>query len=393
MSVVAQPIGDLLRYTGPDRLAEVVEAYVTAHLGGSAVEVLIADYRIAGLWPVLRSEHATAGALADRTAAARAFGSQEPVIEPLAGVGVRAHLPVTMRADRLGVLVVDLAAAPDETRRDGLRKVADELAVALLAADRSTDRYRQARRRGRLTMAAEMQWDMLPGRALSGPNFLVAGQLEPAYAVCGDHFDWSLDGRRLTLTTLNGDGAGLDATMLTVLAVAAMRNARRSGGNLIEQAELACDTVFGAHGGRRHVATLLLEIDVETGAVEAVDAGSPLALRVRGGQIGRVDFDRQLPLGMFGESHYESQKLQLAPGDRLVIVSDGVHGAAPGDREPFGARGLVAAVRGTRLQPATEAVGTVMRGLREYHDDHDLADDAVIVCLDWYGSSETRTEA
>jgi hypothetical protein len=44
-------------------------------------------------------------------------------------------------------------------------------------------------------------------------------------------------------------------------------------------------------------------------------------------------------------------------------------------------------LRGTRLQPATEAVGSVMRGLHEYHVDEDLADDAVIVCLDWQGAT------
>jgi len=270
-----------------------------------------------------------------------------------------------------------LADGADEQQLDALRTVADEVALALAVADRSTDRYRLARRRQRLTMAAEMQWDLLPGRALGGHNFLLAGQLEPAYSVSGDHFDWSLDGNRLTVTILNGDGSGIDATMLTVLAVTAMRNARRSGGNLVEQAEIASDTVYGLHGGEHSVATLLLELDLSTGHVTAIDAGSPQAFRMRGGQTTPVKLDHQLPLGMFAD-----------PGERLFVVSDGVHAAAPRGRDAFGDRALLSALRGTRLQPATEAVGSVMRGLHEFHADADLADDAVIVCLDWQGAIE-----
>ncbi len=78
-----------------------------------------------------------------------------------------------------------------------------------------------------------------------------------------------------------------------------------------------------------------------------------------------------------------TERFHLAPGDRLLVVSDGVHAAAPQGRAPFGESGLPTALRRTRLQPATEAVATVMRGHREYHAGDDPADDAVTVCLDW----------
>jgi serine phosphatase RsbU (regulator of sigma subunit) len=382
-------IGPLLRRAKPDQVADVAERYVTEHFAARRVEVLLADYRVFGLWPVLGSAHATAGSLHERTTAGRAFGSQRTVLEAIDDAnGTRVVIPLTIWSDRLGVLVVELAEGVDERQLDALRTVADELAMALAVADRSTDRYRLARRRQRLTMAAEMQWDLLPGRALGGHNFLLAGQLEPAYSVSGDHFDWSLDGTRLTVTILNGDGSGIDATMLTVLAVTAMRNARRSGGSLVEQAELASDTVYGVHGGEHSVATLLLELDLNTGHMTAIDAGSPQAFRMRGGQTTPVKLDHQLPLGMFVDMRYEIQTFDLDPGERLFVVSDGVHAAAPGGRDAFGVHGLLSALRGTRLQPATEAVGSVMRVLHDYHEDEDLADDAVIVCLDWQGAPE-----
>ena len=91
------------------------------------------------------------------------------------------------------------------------------------------------------------------------------------------------------MTVLNGEGNGLAASMLTAVTVNAMRNARRSGGGLVEQAELASDTVFYQHRGRRYVATLLLEVDTRTGRVRAVDAGSPHLLRMRGSAVEPVE--------------------------------------------------------------------------------------------------------
>ncbi len=385
MPDIPASLGELLRRADPDRLVDVAAAHVRSAYPGCHLEVLLADYRTSGLWPVLRETHTAEGSLAERRAAVRAFASQDVVVESLAGGSARALIPVSMWCERVGVMVVDFDDEPAADVLDDLRGVADELAVALVAADKSTDRYRRTRRRHRLTLAAEMQWELLPGRALGGPGFHLAGQLEPAYAVCGDHFDWSLNGQRLTITALNGDGNGVPATLLTVVAVTAMRNARRSGANLVEQAELASDAIFSLHGGDHHVATLLLEIDLGTGEVTSIDAGSPRVFRLRGTQTEAIVLDRQLPLGMFPDARYDVQKFTLAPDDRIFIVSDGVHAAAPGDLPAFGERGLLAAVRDTRLQPATEAVGSVMRGLHEYHDGHDLSDDAVIVCLDWHG--------
>ena len=377
MSDRPAPAGTVLRAAPPDRLPEAVADHLRQQHAAGRVEVLLGDLTLTGLWPVI-DESGPAG----DPLARRCFGSQRPVTDIGARLN-RVHLPLTVWGERLGVLQVETTLPAGAGLTDQLTVVADELAVALRAADRDTDRYRRVQRRERLTMAAELQWDLLPGRSLADDRFLVAGMLEPAYDVRGDHFDWALTGDRLTVTVLNGFGDGMSAALLTTTAVTAMRNARRSGANLVEQAELASDAVFARAGGGEHAATLLLEVDLVGGRVEAVDAGSPRALLARTGEIRPIELEQQLPLGMFADTRYEAQRFRLEPGDRLLVVSDGVHAATPGGRPPYGESGLITALRRTRLQPATEAVGTVMRGLREYHADQDPDDDAVTVCLDW----------
>ncbi|SBT41300.1 PP2C family protein-serine/threonine phosphatase [Micromonospora auratinigra] len=381
-----------LRAAPPDQLAEAADQALRLALGASRTEVFIADYRFTGLWPVLDPERREGGPLAGQGGAQRCFSSQQPVLDTDDDGHCRAYLPLSVWGERLGVLLVELPQTPAGSTVEAARDVAGDLAVALRAADRETDRYRRARRRERLSMAAEMQWDLLPGRSVRHGDVVLAGQLEPAYTVGGDHFDWSLDGDRLTVTVLNGAGSGLAASLLTAVTVNAMRNARRSGGSLVEQAELASDTIFYQHRGARHVATLLLELDCRRGVVRAVDAGSPHLIRLRGGSAERIGLEQQLPLGMFAETRYDVQEFTVEPGDRLFAVSDGVYAAQPDGQEPYGEKAMARAMRSTRLQPATEAVGTVMRELHAYHVDADLHDDAVVVCLDWRGSSPAHDE-
>lgn len=382
-------LAERLRAVAPDRLVEVVDRHVRTQLGGLRADALVADYRITGLWPVLRPDDPTAGLLAERTAAARCYGSQDPFVEDVPETpGVRLYVPLTVWGERIGVLVADFPSTPPAATVRKTCAAAEDLAVALRAADRDTDRYRLARRRERLSMAAEMQWDLLPGRCVAHRGFTLAGQLEPAYTTAGDNFDWAVNGDRLTLTVLNGFGSGLVASALTGLAVNAMRNARRSGGSLVEQAELAGETVYAVHKGGSPIEALLVELDAASGGVTVIDAGSPRVWRVRGGTVAPVHLERQLPLGMFEDTRYGTQEFQLAPGDRMFVVSDGVHQASPTGKPAFGEKGLAAAFRSTRLQPAAEAVGTVMRRLHAFHEDAHLEDDAVIVCLDWRGMDD-----
>ncbi|MBG0569073.1 PP2C family protein-serine/threonine phosphatase [Actinoplanes aureus] len=372
------PLGVLLRAAPPDRLPEVAADHLRRHYAADRVEVFVPDLTLSALCPLLGDPGPDT-----EPAVLRCLGSQRPDTQATASGATCLHLPLNCWGERVGVLRLELPSRPEPELTEELAAHADELAIALRAAGTSTDRYRRAQRRARLTMAAELQWDLLPGRSLADERFLVAGQLEPAYDVRGDHFDWSLDGDQLTVTVLNGHGDGMEAALLTSLAVNAMRNARRCGADIVEQAELASDAVHSRHSGSAHVSTLLLEIDLVGGGVAAVDAGSPRCLIARSGDIKPVELEQQLPFGMFGEAHYDIQRFRLEPGDRLLVVSDGVHGAVPSGRRSFGESALLSALRRTRLQPATEAVGTVMRSLRDYHAGTEPEDDAVTVCLDW----------
>ncbi|CAM5649949.1 hypothetical protein SVIOM74S_04076 [Streptomyces violarus] len=267
-----------LRTAAPHQLLDAVRRVLTDQYAADSVELYLADYGLTVLQPVSVPPHTLQPVSVHNSPAGRAFGAQEPYVETLpgdSGDGVRVHLPVTVRGDRLGVLTVTL---PGGEHADGclgeLAEIAEVLGHEVVVAERDTDVYLQARRRDRLTLAAEMQWQLLPGRSCSRPEYELGAQLEPAYAIFGDNFDWSATADRLSLYVTNGMGEGIEASLLTNLAINALRNARRAGLPLADQAALADQAVYAHYRGRCYLSVLMLDIELATGRVRAVDAGS-----------------------------------------------------------------------------------------------------------------------
>ncbi|SCL69534.1 PP2C family protein-serine/threonine phosphatase [Micromonospora chersina] len=352
-----------------DRLAvELEQSY-----GITSTELYQVDYRLAALLPLSGGEPiVTPG-----HPAWRCFDHQEPIVSE--GTG---WFPVGMRGERRGVL--RLSPVPgDPADLGALDAVATALGHELAAVAATTDIYLTARRSRRLTLAAEMQWELLPGRSRIRPSFSLAGQLEPAYAVRGDGFDWSDDGHRLWLSVVNGSGEGVAASMLTSLAIHALRNARRARLGLADQAALADQAIYALHRGEQHLSALLLELDLATGMLTVVDAGSPRLVLLRDGEVSEQVLDKQFPLGMFEGTDYREQQFQLRRGDRLFVVSDGVIDATS-ERIRYGETALDRFLRRTGPMEPLDAVRSLIGDLRAFVAG-DLVDDAVVVCLDWLG--------
>ncbi|QIJ61222.1 PP2C family protein-serine/threonine phosphatase [Streptomyces sp. JB150] len=378
-----------LRGAAPHELLEVVRAVLTEQYAAEDVELFLADYGLTVLQPVSVLPHTLEPVSVHTSPAGRAFGAQRPHREDLPGGRVRLHLPVSVRGDRLGVLSVTLPENTVPGCEAELADVAEVLGHEVVVAERDTDIYLQARRKDRLTLAAEMQWQLLPGRSSSRPEYDLGAQLEPAYAIFGDNFDWSATADRLMLYVTNGMGEGIEASLLTNLAINALRNARRAGISIADQAALADQAVYAHYRGRRYLSILMLDFDLETGRAKVVDAGSPQLLRLRDGVVERIAFDAQLPLGMFEETDYVAQDFRVEPGDRLIFVSDGVHAVASPKGEAYGEAALARAIQATRLLPAAEVPRAVLRELTGHRGEAMPEDDALVVCLDWRGRPRT----
>ncbi|MET7732081.1 GAF domain-containing SpoIIE family protein phosphatase [Streptomyces sp. NPDC005402] len=376
-----------LRAAAPHALVATARRLLAERVGAQAVTLLLADYGLAVLQPVTHLPHTDAPVSAHEGPAGSAFLTQKPVLEVLHDpAGHQAHLPITVRGDRLGVLSVHLPpGAVDPHTVLQLGDFATALGHEVTTAGRDADLYLQARRTRRMTLAAEMQWQLLPGRGCAREEYVIGAHLEPAYAIGGDTFDWSTSADHLVLAITDGMGQGIDAALLAGLTTGALRNARRAGISLADQACLADQAVYAQYGGKAYASTLLLRFELATGVVHAVDAGSPQLFQQRGGRTERVELEAQMPLGMFEETQYAEQTFQVEPGDRLIAVSTGVHDTRSATGDLFGERVLRQILGATRSAPPHETARAVIAGLFEHYGSKELLSDAAVVCLDWNG--------
>ncbi|MER5897154.1 PP2C family protein-serine/threonine phosphatase [Streptomyces sp. NPDC001876] len=380
----------VLREAAPHEIFDALRALIERRHRAVSVELLMADYAMTELQLVRVLPHTAPPIPLHGTAAGRAFTTQEPhrAVGPSSTVTV--FVPVSVRGDRLGVLSVSLPADGNvgEQVQQELQESADALAHEIVVAERDTDLFLQARRSERLTLAAEMQWQLLPGRSCSRPEYSIGAQLEPAYAIFGDSFDWSSSADDLVLTVSNGMGEGIDAALLTNLAVNALRNARRAGLDLAGQALLADQAVYGRHQGHQYLSTLLLRFHLPTGNVEIIDAGSPRIWRLRSGAVEPVELNPQFPLGMFEDSVYTPQHFTVEPGDRLLFISDGVYDALSPAGEKYSLHALARAITRTGRLPASQVPRAMLEELLGHRGPGPVADDCLVVCLDWHGRSK-----
>lgn len=293
-------------------------------------------------------------------------------------LGWRVLAPVTNRGEAIGVLELSVTQEPDESRLSDIALAAHALAYIVIANRRFTDLYEWGQRSVPLTLAAEIQHRLLPDAyTCEAGQFSLAGWLEPAGNIAGDTFDFSLGRDTLHLSMTDAMGHSVQAAMLASVLVGALRNARRARAELAEQAHRASVSLAEHFHHGEYVTGQLVRVDLETQTAQIVNAGHPLPLRVRDGEVSTIKLKPDLPFGL-GDGRYQVQPLELAPGDRLVFLTDGL---LERNASNFDIETLVA--EGAQLHPreaVQHLIKAVLRGT-----EGQLKDDATVMCLDWHG--------
>jgi serine phosphatase RsbU (regulator of sigma subunit) len=122
----------------------------------------------------------------------------------------------------------------------------------------------------------------------------------------------------------------------------------------------------------------VLRVDLSTGRALIVNAGHPLPLRLRDGRVEEVPLAVDLPFGVEPGRLYRLQEFPMQPGDRIVLLTDGLQ-----ERNAATVDVAAALAESAALHPreVVHSLGAaVMRAT-----GGQLRDDATVVCLDWYG--------
>ena len=194
----------------------------------------------------------------------------------------------------------------------------------------------------------------------------------------GDTFDFSLERDTLHLSMTDAMGHTLDAALLATVLVGALRNARRGGVGLAEQAGLAHRALAGYATRGGFVTGQLVRVDLPSRTAHIVNAGHPPPIRIRAGKAEEISLraDPPFPFAPCGE--YQVQELPLEAGDRLLFVTDGIL------ERNASAVDVLSLMTECRHLHAREAVQELTRAVVTACGG-ELRDDATVLCFDWHG--------
>lgn len=297
--------------------------------------------------------------------------------------------PVTQRGEAIGLLEIALSVAPTDAVVRRVSRAAHTLAFVVIANRRHTDLFEWGQRTSPFNLAAEIQRRLLPASfTCEADSFTLAAWLEPAASIGGDSFDYSVARDLLHLSITDAVGHGVQSALAATLCVSGLRNARRRGGTLLEQAAAANEALIDNAPTWSPFATGLLgRLELSTGLLSVINAGHPAPLLVRDGTARPVALPVNRPLGVLRHKPYRAAEIELRPGDRLVLLTDGMleRGAAALDL-PTRLQDLIA------LHP--REVVRVLGDLVLEVAGPVVPDDACLLVLDWHGGhGDTRHTA
>ena len=380
----------------PDDLPEMAMRAAPL-LGATAMIIYLVDHQQRELLPLLGG---TAPPRApfniDGTLAGRAFSLVTACVSDTGADGRRLWLPLIDGAERLGVLEVVTEATADAAV-DDFMTVAAVLAELVVTRSFYSDTVERLRRREPMRLAAEMLRAQLPPLTFSTGYLFISGVLEPAYDIGGDAFDYAVNGDIAPLALFDavghGSAGGMRAVMLASLALAAYRNARRAGDDLVETYH-HIDNAVRDHDRRGLITAVLAEIDQRSGLLRVISAGHPGGIVIRHGKVIKVlPTPTALPVALGDRRPPIVVEEVLEPGDHVLLYTDGIIEARSPAGEQFGVDRLTDfTIRAIADQlPLPETTRRLVHAILEYQDDR-LQDDATVLLAQWRRPAPARSD-
>ena len=355
------------------------------------------DPRLAvGSWPPAISMSVMGYLMARKKSLATPDLLNDPEFSGLRGLEthVRAVLAVPLVVDNriTGFLAV--------TRREpGRRWTDDEIQLLGIVAGTSAVMIEQARLRAEaeekkrlqeenermerdLNLARDIQMGLLPaGPTVHGP-WDVHGRLVPARQVGGDAFDvFRIDDQRLAITIADVSGKGVPAALLMSHLKGTLRaygDGTRPIPEILRQVNRS--TAAAATAGK-FITMFYAELDCTAGRIRYSNAGHnyPL-LRRADGSIEELDAGGMI-LGLFPDAAYEMGDVAFAPGDSLLLYSDGISEANDTRGDEFGEDRLTTLWRELGDLSAADAIARIYREVETFRGSAAQSDDMTAVVI------------
>ncbi len=302
------------------------------------------------------------------------------VVMDLSAPGVDAELERKLGAERFAAIAVGddeyiLSFTVDPTAPED--DLLASLGILRLAVDQ---KLRQDRYVSALQEARRIQMSILPKRALRRDEIEIAGYTTPAELVGGDYFDFiPVSDRILGIAIADASGHGLPAALQVRDVYTGLRMAVERDFKITRTVERLNRIIHESRLTTRFVSLFYGEIE-DSGSLMYVNAGHPHPLHFHGGSVTPL-VQTGLVLGPTATATYTRGYRSLAPGDAVLLYTDGMVEAHGEDGEEYGVGRLTKAFLEMRDRPCDEISRELIKRVADFAGGGEPEDDRTVVVL------------
>ncbi len=310
-----------------------------------------------------------------------AFKSRMSIVEQK--VRTMMAVPLQTKDRIIGLIYVDSPFVLREFTKDDLSLLTVMANIAAIRVESvRLAEVEQAERimKRDLSQAAEIQRGILPETAPEIPGLDLAGVNTPCRTVGGDYYGFfPYPGGRVALALGDVSGKGMPAALMVMAFEARLRVLAEEAGNAASLVQRLNKVTCANCPSNRFITFFYGIVDPSKGDLAFANAGhNPPVLVRASGKVEMLEGGGPV-LGVLEIAPYHEERTKLAPGDTLVIYSDGVTEAASVAEEEYGEQRLIDVVAQHRAEPADAIVKAVMDSVSQFSLGAAQADDITVV--------------
>ena len=246
-----------------------------------------------------------------------------------------------------------------------------------------------------LSLAREIQRSALPNIFPPFPNrkeIDLFATMDPARDVGGDFYDfYFIDEDHLCVLIADVSGKGIPAAMFMMVAKRILEDSARTQAGVREILEKTNETLAESNQAEMFVTVWLGILEISTGILTAANAGHEYpAIKKNGGGFELYEDNHGLVLGVLTGIPYEEYSLQLEPGDKLFVYTDGVPEATAAGGEMLGAERMIAALNACGEGNPEEILKKMRNTVDAFVGEAEQFDDLTMMCLEYKGPAKRQ---
>jgi sigma-B regulation protein RsbU (phosphoserine phosphatase) len=249
-----------------------------------------------------------------------------------------------------------------------------------------------------LVAAARVQQALLPHAPPTQHGLEFAWRCIPCDELAGDSLSvFRIDDRNIGMYVVDVSGHGVPSALLSVAVTRSLsvttdrsslvvESSDETGElSIVRPAEVArrLNAIYDMDtNGMLYLTVVYGILDTEEMRFRYVCAGHPGPIVVRKDETAHTFDAPAVPIGMLEDSEYEDSVLELQPGDRLYLHSDGLHEERNASREQLGMKGLLSTIDSNRAVSLDESLDALSQAVAEWKGDDNFSDDVTVLAVE-----------